>query len=67
MESLSPLTLLLLFLSGLILFGWIFLLRMQALLREKGEDGSLQLMQQQIDQLRVQISQTLDNGTRQVQ
>lgn len=67
MESLSPLTLLLLFLSGLVLFGWIFLLRLQSLLREKREDGSLQLMQQQIDQLRVQISQALDNGTRQVQ
>jgi len=66
-ESLSPLTLLFLFLSGLILFGWIFLLRLQALLREKREDGSLQLMQQQIDQLRAQISQALDNGTRQVQ
>jgi len=66
-ESLSPLTLLLLFLSGLILFGWIFLLRLQALLRGKREDGSLQLMQQQIDQLRVQFSQALDNGTRQVQ
>ena len=67
MESLSPLTLLLLFLSGLILFGWMFLLRLQTLLREKREDGSLQLMQQQIDQLRVQLSQTVDNGTRQVQ
>jgi DNA recombination protein RmuC len=66
-ESLSPLTLLLLFLSGLVLFGWIFLQRLQSLLREKREDGSLQLMQQQIDQLRVQISQALDNGTRQVQ
>ena len=67
MESLSPLSLLLLFLSGLVLFGWIFLLRVQALLREKRDDGSLQLMQQQIDQLRVQLSQTLDNGARQVQ
>ena len=67
MESLSPLSLLLLFLAGLVLFGWIFLLRLQSLLREKREDGSLQLMQQQIDQLRVQISQALDNGTRQVQ
>jgi len=66
-ESLSPLTLLLLFLSGLVLFGWIFLLRLQALLREKREDGSLQLMQQQIDQLRVQISQALDNGARMIQ
>lgn len=67
MESLSPPTLLLLFLSGLILFGWIFLLRLRALLREKREDGSMQLMQQQIDQLRVQLSQALDNGARQVQ
>ena len=67
MESLSPLSLLLLFLAGLVLFGWIFLLRLQSLLREKREDGSLLMMQQQIDQLRVQISQALDNGTRQVQ
>jgi len=66
-ESLSPLSLLLLFLAGLVLFGWIFLLRRQSLLREKREDGSLLMMQQQIDQLRVQISQALDNGTRQVQ
>ncbi len=35
MESLSPLTLVLLFLSGLVLFGWIFPLRLQSLLREK--------------------------------
>jgi DNA recombination protein RmuC len=66
-ESLSPLTLILLLFSGLILLGWICLRRLQSLLGEKREDGSLQLMQQQIDQLRVQISQTLDNGTRQVQ
>ena len=67
MESLSPLSLILLLFSGLALFGWIFLLRLQALLREKREDGSLQLMQQQVDQLRMQISQALDNGARQVQ
>jgi DNA recombination protein RmuC len=66
-ESLSPLSLILLLLSGLILLGWICLRRLQSLLGEKREDGSLQLMQQQIDQLRVQISQALDNGTRQVQ
>jgi len=66
-ESLSPLSLILLLFSGLALFGWIFLLRLQALLREKREDGSLQLMQQQVDQLRMQISQALDNGARQVQ
>lgn len=68
MESLSALPLpLLLFFAGLVLFGWIFLRRFQALLREKREDPSLQLMQQQIDQLRVHIGQTLDNGARQLQ
>ncbi len=67
MESLSPLSLILLLFSSFILLGWIFLRRLQSLLGEKREDGSLLLMQQQIDQLRVQISQTLDNGTRQVQ
>jgi len=66
-ESLSPLSLILLLFSSFILLGWIFLRRLQSLLGEKREDGSLLLMQQQIDQLRVQISQTLDNGTRQVQ
>ena len=67
MESLSPLSLILLVFFGLILLGWIFLRRLQSLLGERREDGSLLLMQQQIGQLRVQISQTLDNGARQVQ
>ena len=67
MESLSPLSLILLFFSGLILLGWIFLRRLQSLLGEKREDGSLLLMQQQIAQLRVQISQVLDSGAQMIQ
>jgi DNA recombination protein RmuC len=66
-ESLSPLSLILLFFSGLILLGWIFLRRLQSLLGEKREDGSLLLMQQQIAQLRVQISQVLDSGAQMIQ
>ncbi|MBI1996384.1 MAG: DNA recombination protein RmuC [Deltaproteobacteria bacterium] len=67
MESLSPLSLILLFFSGLILLGWIFLRRLQSLLGEKREDGSLLLMQQQIAQLRGQISQVLDSGAQMIQ
>jgi DNA recombination protein RmuC len=66
-ESLSPLSLILLFFSGLILLGWIFLRRLQSLLGEKREDGSLLLMQQQIAQLRGQISQVLDSGAQMIQ
>ena len=47
--------------------GWLFLSRFEALLREKKEDQSLLLMQQQIDQLRVQLSQALDNNAQLVQ
>lgn len=67
MESLSPLSLILLFFSGLILLGWIFLRRLRSLLGEKREDGSLLLMQQQIAQLRGQISQVLDSGAQMIQ
>jgi len=46
---------------GLAFFGWFFLARLNALFREKRDDPSFLLMQQQIDQLRVQLSQALDN------
>ena len=67
MESLSPIALVLLFFLVLLLLGWVFLNRFQALLREKKEDQSLLLMQQQIDQLRVQLSQALDNNAQLIQ
>jgi len=66
-EFLSPIALILLFSLALLLVGWFFLSRFEALLRDKKEDQSLLLMQQQIDQLRVQLSQALDNNTQLVQ
>ena len=67
MEFLSPIALILLFTLALLLVGWLFLSRFEALLREKKEDQSLLLMQQQIDQLRIQLSQALDNNAQLVQ
>ena len=67
MEFLSPIALILLFSLALLLVGWFFFSRFEALLRDKKEDQSLLLMQQQIDQLRVQLSQALDNHTQLVQ
>jgi len=66
-EFLSPIALILLLSLALVLVGWFFLSRFEALLRDKKEDQSLLLMQQQIDQLRVQLSQALDNNTQLVQ
>ena len=67
MEFLSPIAFILLFSLALLLVGWFFLSRFEALLRDKKEDQSLLVMQQQIDQLRVQLSQALDNNTQLVQ
>lgn len=67
MEFFNPIALVLLFSFGLLLAGWFFLSRLEAILREKKEDQSLLLMQQQIDQLRVQLSQALDNNTQLIQ
>ena len=67
MEFLNPIALILLFSLAFLLLGWFFLSRFEALLRDKKEDQSLLLMQQQIDQLRVQLSQALDNNTQLVQ
>jgi DNA recombination protein RmuC len=66
-EFLSPIALILLFTLAVLLVGWLFLNRFEALLREKKEDQSLLLMQQQIDQLRIQLSQALDNNAQLVQ
>jgi DNA recombination protein RmuC len=52
---------------GLALIGWFFLARLNALFREKRDDPSFLLMQQQIDQLRVQLSQVLDNSAQLIQ
>jgi DNA recombination protein RmuC len=66
-EFLSPIGFVLLCSLAFLLVGWLFLSRFEAPLREKKEDQSLLLMQQQIDQLRVQLSQGLDAHTQLVQ
>jgi DNA recombination protein RmuC len=66
-EFLSPISLFLLFLLTLLLLGWFLLVRIRSLLEGEREPESLLLMQQQVDQLRVQLSQTLDNNTQLVQ
>jgi len=66
-DFLNPLSLVILFFLALILLAWFFLSRIQLLLQEKQGDQSLLLMQQQIDQLRVQFGQVLDNSTQLIQ
>jgi DNA recombination protein RmuC len=66
-ELTKSLPLVVLFLVGLALLGWFFLCRMRSLLRATQNDQSWLLMQQQIDQLRVQFGQVLDNSTQLIQ
>lgn len=63
MESVNPIFAVLVFLCGLAALGWFFLRRLRAELRGKTEDGSFVLIQQQIDQLRGQLTQVLDGNT----
>ncbi|HEX6438381.1 MAG TPA: DNA recombination protein RmuC [Candidatus Binatia bacterium] len=67
MELTKSLPLVLLLLVGLTILGWFFLCRMRSLLRATQNEQSWLLMQQQIDQLRVQFGQVLDNSTQLIQ
>ena len=67
MEFSNPLPLLLLFFIALVLLGWFFLSRIRSLLRERQGEQPWLLMQQQIDQLRLQFSQVLDQSTQLIQ
>jgi len=58
---------LVIFVAGSIALGWFFLSRLRTILQVKSEDQSLLLMQQQIDQLRSQLSSTLDSNSRSLQ
>jgi len=62
-ESLNPTLIVLLLLCGFVALGWILLHRLKTLLGEKKEDQSLILIQQQIDQLRGQLTQSVDGST----
>ena len=67
MDSAHFLVLLAICVAGLIVLAWFFLDHLRRLLQEKSEDQSLLLMQQQIDQLRAQLTATLDNNSRSLQ
>jgi DNA recombination protein RmuC len=66
-EFLNFFSLIVIFFLALALLVWFLLNRVKALVQEKREDQSLLLMQQQIDQLRVQTSQVLDQSTQLIQ
>jgi DNA recombination protein RmuC len=61
------LVLLVIVVAGSIVLACFFLSRLRTLLQEKSADQSLLLMQQQIDQLRSQLTSTLDNNSRSLQ
>ena len=67
MEFTNLLALIFFFTLSLIVLGWFFLNRLQALLQAKSNDPGLSLMQQQIDQLRAHMAQTLDSNAQRVQ
>lgn len=67
MELSHSLALIFLSFFGLLGLGWFFLVRLKSLLQETPQAPSLLLMQQQIDQLRLQFSQNLDNSTQSIQ
>jgi DNA recombination protein RmuC len=66
-DSAHFLVLLVICVAGSIVLAWFFLSRLRILLQEKSADQSLLLMQQQIDQLRSQLTATLDNNSRSLQ
>jgi DNA recombination protein RmuC len=66
-DVLNPLSFLLALILAMVLIGWFLLNRFRSLLLERGDERSLMLMQQQIDQLRLQLNQSLDRTTQTIQ
>ena len=67
MEFTNLLALIFFFILVLVLLGWLLLSRLKSLIHAKQDEPSLLIMQQQIDQLRVHMTQTLDNNAHSVQ
>ena len=67
MEFTNFLALIFFFILVLVLLGWLLLSRLKSLIQVKQDEPSLLIMQQQIDQLRVHMTQTLDNNVQSVQ
>jgi hypothetical protein len=51
----------------MVLIGWVLLNRFRSLLLEKTDDWSMLLLQRQVDRLRMQVGQVLDNNTQLIQ
>jgi DNA recombination protein RmuC len=66
-DLLNVLSLIAVFFLGLILTAWLLQSRLRKLLQERQPEAPWLLMQQQIDQLRLQFGQVLDNNTQLVQ
>jgi DNA recombination protein RmuC len=66
-EVLNPLSFLLVLIVAVVLVGWVLLNRFRSLLLERTDDRSMLLLQQQMDQLRVQVGQVLESGTQLIQ
>lgn len=62
MESLSPAILVVVFLGSLAILGWLFLRRLKSVVAERKEGESLLLIQQQISELRGQLTQVVDSS-----
>jgi len=52
---------------GLLILGWLFLTRVRSIVREREEHQPLLLLQQQIEQLRMQVSHELDHNAQSIQ
>ena len=52
---------------GLVFFGWLLVNRVRSILQEKRDDPSLLLLQQQIEQLRMQFDRALDSNAQSIQ
>jgi len=66
-ELANSLVLIFFLLLGLVVLGWIFLARLQSLLRERRDDASLLVLQQQVGDLRAQFSQSLEHNAQSIQ
>jgi DNA recombination protein RmuC len=66
-ELVSVLALIFLAVLVLMLVGWWFASRLRSILQGKSSDSSLLLLQQQIEQLRMQFGQALDGNTQTIQ
>jgi DNA recombination protein RmuC len=66
-ELVSVLALIFLAVLVLMLVGWWFASRLRSILQGKSSDSSLLLLQQQIEQLRMQLGQALDGNTQTIQ